>query len=734
MNTNIHFYSISKLIIVMTFGIAMAIGIGFTFSPETHASYAGDNIIDNNVFLNSSTMSAQDVQNFLASKGSGLASRSFVLNCYAADSKERQWYSAVGAPCDQTVPASQIIYYAARTYSVNPQVVLATLQKEQSLVTTANPTDWQINQAMGYGCPTTGGCGASNFFYQIDNGTWVLRYHFERAKGNMSWWNNSSTWTCGTEKNFYKPNLYPGQNVSFYDEDGVMYRTYNIANAATSSLYCYTPHAYNNPQGLYGRPAFGTVGRYYSGSYNFVLFFETWFGSTQNSQVFLSYKSHISNLGWTESIKNSGITGTTGQSIAMEAFKINGEVEYSSYNYETGWQPTVNNGMISGTTGQSKPIQAIKINLTGSLASNYELYYRAHVSNVGWMGWTKNGATAGVTGDSAKKIEAFELYLLPKGSSAPGSTDNVYQDFGVVTYSPALSLGIISHVENVGWQPAVRDGMTTGTTEQSKRMEAIKISLANTTGYSGDVTYSAHVANVGWQDWVKNDQTAGTTGQSKRMEAIRIALTGTLGDNYDIWYRGYVQYLGWQGWVKNGSPAGSIGVSYQLEAVETYLVPKNNASTSSSTGGLYNPYGQYTPDIYSINYSTHLKDIGWVSGTSQNKIGGTTGQSRHMEAIRIDTVNSILGAMQINCSAYVKDIGWVNNITQGDTCGTTGQSKPLKSIKLNLVGDTANKYDLYYRVHLSNIGWRDWVKNNEQAGNPESNESIEAIILKLVQK
>lgn len=258
------------------------------FPKTTYAAYDGGRIIDDSIFLDSTSMDINAIQNHLATNGSGLASMSFKLDCYGQSSKERQWYTAAGAPCDQTVPASNIIYYASQIYGISPKVVLSTLQKEQSLITSPNPTSWQINQAMGYGCPTTGGCGASTFFYQIDSGIWVLRYHFERANGNMNWWTPSTSWTCGTEKNFYKPNLYPRQNVDFYDEDGVHYRTHYIFSAATSSLYCYTPHAYNNPQGLYGRPPFGNVGRYYSGSYNFVYYYELWFGNaTGNGYEFV---------------------------------------------------------------------------------------------------------------------------------------------------------------------------------------------------------------------------------------------------------------------------------------------------------------------------------------------------------------------------------------------------------------------------------------------------------------
>ncbi len=253
------------------------------FIPKyASAAYDGSRIIDDSIFLNAASMTAPDIQTFLVARGGAIANKSFAMDCTTAGTQANNAYIALGAPCGQTVLASSIIYYTAQVYGVNPRVIIATMQKEQSLITATNPTNRQYVQAMGYGCPTTGSCDdSSNFFWQVDNGTWVLRFHYERAKKNMSWWYVNSTWTCGTEKNFYKPNLYPGQNVNFYDEDGVMYRTHFIANAATSAFYCYTPHAYNNPLGLYGRAPYGTVGRYYSGSYNFVYFYELWFGSTK---------------------------------------------------------------------------------------------------------------------------------------------------------------------------------------------------------------------------------------------------------------------------------------------------------------------------------------------------------------------------------------------------------------------------------------------------------------------
>lgn len=271
--------------------------------PNTaSATYEGGNLISDSVFLDSNSMGKQDIQNFLNSKGSGLANKSYELSCYSTGSQEYQWYTAAGASCNQSIPAAHIIYYAAQIYGINPQVILATIQKEQSLATSSNPTTWQLDHAMGYGCPTGGGCSASDFAYQIDSGAWVLRFHFERARGNNTWWNNNG-YTCGNSTYLYNPGLIPGTDVTFIDQNGVSYRTHRIANAATASLYCFTPHAYNNPAGLYGHEAFGTTGLYYSGSYNFVYWFEIWFGTTVKENVIATvYDGNTDNTGETASI------------------------------------------------------------------------------------------------------------------------------------------------------------------------------------------------------------------------------------------------------------------------------------------------------------------------------------------------------------------------------------------------------------------------------------------------
>ena len=108
-----------------------------------------------------------------------------------------------------------------------------------------------------------------------------------------------------------------------------------------------------------------------------------------------------------------------------------------------------------------------------------------------------------------------------------------------------------THVQDYGWQEYVVDGAMAGTSGESKRLEGIRIQLANQK-YSGGVRYSTHVQDYGWQGYVENNQMAGTTGELKRLEAIKIELTGDMADHYDIYYRVHAQTFGWLGWAKNG--------------------------------------------------------------------------------------------------------------------------------------------------------------------------------------
>lgn len=297
----------------------------------------------------------------------------------------------------------------------------------------------------------------------------------------------------------------------------------------------------------------------------------------------VSYSTHVENIGWQNQVKNGATSGTEGRSLRLEGIKINlqnqdyeGGIEYQTHVQNIGWQRYVSNGMVSGTSGKSLRLEAIRIRLTGEMAQHYDVYYQVHAENVGWMGWAKNNEPAGTAG-YAYRLEGIRIRLVAKGGLAPGSTANAYRN-SKVSYS--------THVENVGWQGTVSDGVMSGTSGRSLRLEGIRISLPNQE-YGGNIEYRTHVQNDGWQNYVSNGATSGTSGRGLRLEAIQIRLTGEMAQHYDVYYQVHAQNFGWMGWAKNDEPAGTAGYSYRLEGIRIQLVAKGG-NAPGSTANAFN--------------------------------------------------------------------------------------------------------------------------------------------------
>ncbi len=226
------------------------------------AAYNPNLLISDTVFTNNGAMSQSDVQNFLASKNSGLTSYKDTEDCGSPGGTHYSYYTNYYS-CGQYVSAAKIIWDAAQAYQISPRTILATLQKEQSLVTTPNPTSSQLDCAMGYNS-----CGGFvGFFTQVDNGTWALKTYYELMNGRNWWGYTPSSYPCKSASSLYSAGLYPNNTVTFYNPGGSA-RTVTIGSSGTAALYCYTPYV-----GPYSETG-------YSGSYNFVYWFEQWWGST----------------------------------------------------------------------------------------------------------------------------------------------------------------------------------------------------------------------------------------------------------------------------------------------------------------------------------------------------------------------------------------------------------------------------------------------------------------------
>ena len=113
---------------------------------------------------------------------------------------------------------------------------------------------------------------------------------------------------------------------------------------------------------------------------------------------------------------------------------------------------------------------------------------------------------------------------------------------------------------------------------------------------------------------------------------------------------------------------------------------------------------------------------------------GTTGQSKRLEAIRIKLSNNTSYKGTIQYQTHIQDIGWQGWKMNDEMSGTSGQSKRLEAIRIKLTDELAENYDIYYRVHAQEFGWLGWAKNGESAGTAGYSYRLEAIEVKLVEK
>ena len=307
-------------------------------------------------------------------------------------------------------------------------------------------------------------------------------------------------------------------------------------------------------------------------------------------------------------------------------------------------------------------------------------------------------------------------------------TDETGKEFtATATKSIKMSVSYIVHCQDIGWEKNwSKDGQTSGTEGQCKRLEAIRIKLPD--GVSGSIEYRTHIQDIGWEkNWSKDGAKSGTEGQCKRLEAIQIKLTGEVEKNYDVYYSVHAENFGWLGWAKNGEEAGTAGYGYRLEAIRIQLVTK----------------GDKAPELIGtikeamkarlVGYQTHVQDYGTQAYVYDGAMAGTEGECKRMESIRMKLPSSVNSSIQYR--SHVQDIGWEKKwASNGSLSGTTGQCKRLEAIQIKLSGDVEKNYDVYYRVHAQDYGWLAWAKNGESSGTEGYAKRLEAIEVRLVPK
>lgn len=239
------------------------------------SGFEAGRIIDDAVFFDKDTMTAAAIQAFLNQRVPGCQAGYVCLKDFRGPTN----YRPADAMCPRPYEgggeesAAVIIAKVAQSCGINPRVILATLQKEQGLVTHTWPSDWRYRIAMGQGCPDTAACDTRyyGFFNQVYGAAWQFKRY-----GNPPGTSQYFTWYA------------PGRtwNIRYNPEVSCGSAPVAVQNQATSNLYYYTPY---QPNAAALRAVVGEGdGCSAYGNRNFYYYFTEWFGSTRTSAITLA--------------------------------------------------------------------------------------------------------------------------------------------------------------------------------------------------------------------------------------------------------------------------------------------------------------------------------------------------------------------------------------------------------------------------------------------------------------
>ena len=134
-----------------------------------------------------------------------------------------------------------------------------------------------------------------------------------------------------------------------------------------------------------------------------------------------NYSGFIVQRGWSGITQDNGLCGG-GPGTWLTAFKANlvnipaGQIGicYQVNLSGSGWLEWAYDGAETGGAGGVQPLEAIRMELTGELASGYDLYYKVF-QNGAWTPWAVNGGTAGTEGVGLW-MEAVRVSITARGA------------------------------------------------------------------------------------------------------------------------------------------------------------------------------------------------------------------------------------------------------------------------------------------------------------------------------
>lgn len=228
-------------------------------------------LISDEVMFDGNRMSASEVDQFLRDQGANCRTARGGAPCLKdvrMDTPQRAATDVCEAvPARTQGTAGEMITDVSRACSVNPQVLLVMLQKEQGLITTTSPTWTKLDQALGFRCPDFEACDPryAGLGHQLYHAAKRLQEYGDASRGYR--------YQVGANLIQYSP--YP-----FCGEASV-----NIANRATAALYNYTPFTPTQATLDAGAGAVADDVCATYGNRNFFRNFSLWFGSPNGTSA-----------------------------------------------------------------------------------------------------------------------------------------------------------------------------------------------------------------------------------------------------------------------------------------------------------------------------------------------------------------------------------------------------------------------------------------------------------------
>ena len=163
-----------------------------------------------------------------------------------------------------------------------------------------------------------------------------------------------------------------------------------------------------------------------------------------------------------------------------------------------------------------------------------------------------------------------------------------------------------------------------------------------------------------------------------------------------VWMEGHIGvYIG-DGLAVECTPIWKDGV--QITAVGN-IGSKAGYSTRTWTSHGKSKLIDYSKPQPKIKYCAHVQSDGWQEWKGDGELAGTTGQSKRLEAFKIDYKE------HIKAKIHLEGIGWKDygEINKDTIIGTTGESRRLECICLECES-------IKYRAHIQGSGWTCWTK------------------------